>query len=221
MLPGETGLKVNPRGRSGPRPVPAADAGGRGPDVAEAALDVCVVLAAAIGEADPLLAAVEPRGTEMGFERADAVTCSSSAARTKLSCRAAASKQRRHSSGGRACMVVVAGRHRPARASRHRVSRCPRAPIGIYILCLRHITSLFQVVYTYLCYTSPWRELAREFTQHGGARHAGADASPGRVAPHSLVHARRITIVRRLRGTWCMAVRAVSRSQQVRRADTR
>ena len=151
--------------------MPAADAGGRGPDVAEAALDVGVVLAAAIGEADPLLAAVEQRGTEMGFERADAVTRSSSAARTKLSCRAAASKQRRHSSGGRACMVVVAGRCRPARASRHRVSPVPTgADWHIYILCLMNKKSVFTVVYTDPCYTSPWRELAREFTQHGGAR---------------------------------------------------
>ena len=50
----------------------------------------------------------------MRWATAAAMTCSSSAARTKLSCRAAASKKRRHSSGGRACMVVVAGRRRPA-----------------------------------------------------------------------------------------------------------
>ena len=64
---------VKPRGRSGTRPVPAADAGGGGLDVAEDALDVGVVLAAALGEADPAVAAVEQRGAEMGFEHADAV----------------------------------------------------------------------------------------------------------------------------------------------------
>ena len=53
--------------------MPAADARGGGPDVAEDALDVGVVLAAAIGEADPPVAAVEQRGAEMGFEHADAV----------------------------------------------------------------------------------------------------------------------------------------------------
>ena len=56
--------------------------------------------------------------TRMRWATAAAVTCSSSAARTKLSCRAAASKKRRHSSGGRACMVVVAGRRRPALSHR-------------------------------------------------------------------------------------------------------
>ena len=53
--------------------MPAADACGGGLDVAENALDVGVVLAAAIGEADPAVAAVEQRGAEMGFEHADAV----------------------------------------------------------------------------------------------------------------------------------------------------
>ena len=53
--------------------MPAADACGGGPDVAEDALDVGVVLATAIGEADPAVAAVEQRGAEMGFEHADAV----------------------------------------------------------------------------------------------------------------------------------------------------
>ena len=53
--------------------MPAADACGGGSDVAEDALDVGVVLAATVGEADPAVAAVEQRGVEMGFEHADAV----------------------------------------------------------------------------------------------------------------------------------------------------
>ena len=67
------GPPVKPRGRSGTRPVPAVDACGGGSDVAEDALDVGVVLAATVGEADPAVAAVEQRGVEMGFEHADAV----------------------------------------------------------------------------------------------------------------------------------------------------
>ena len=68
------GPPVNPGGRSDTRPLPAADACGGDRDVGEDALDVGVVLATAIGEADPAVAAVEQRGAEMGFEHADAVS---------------------------------------------------------------------------------------------------------------------------------------------------
>ena len=54
----------------------------------------------------------------------------------------------------------------------------------------------------------------RAASGHGGAPNAGADAGPGRVAPHSLVHALLVTIVRLLSGTCGVEARAVSRSER-------